>query len=263
MFQKHSILVLKIILIIIVIQLSTSCVRYKNLVYLQQKRGSSFEQTLTIKEYKIHPNDDLKIEFTSTDPTTSALLNRESGLNASTQLTNISIYISSYRVDSLGYIEIPLIKKVHVLDMTLSALEEKISNELAPILKLKNVVVKMANSRVSVMGEVKNPGTFYVYNDRTTIFQAIALAGDVTDMGNRHAIKVIRNSSQNQKCVVTILDITKLEIIASDMYYVYPNDVIYVEPAKAKTSRINLPILQATLTGVTAILLLINVLLKI
>lgn len=244
------------ILCISILLLQSACIRYRNLVYLQ----TNDQHTVPIQksQYKIHPNDDLKIEFTSTDPNTSALLNKETGLGQNSQVNNASLYVGSYTVDSLGLIDIPLLGAIPAKGLTLEQLSLKINKELATILKLKNVSVKMANARISILGEVKNPGTYYLYNDQTTLLQGLAMAGDLTDLGNRKQLKVVRNDVENKTSTIFYVNLTSPELLQSPCYYLFPNDAIYVEPVKAKTTRLNLPIAQVTLTAVSAILLVVS-----
>jgi polysaccharide export outer membrane protein len=253
---------LKTILFISILSLSTSCLRLKPLIYLQTDDNKEHTSNVTLLQYRIHAGDNLKLEFTSTDPATSALLNKETGLAQSSQINNASMYVSSYSVDSLGNIDIPLIGTVKAKGLTAEQLGQSINKLLSNILKLKSISVKMANYRISVLGEVKNPGTFFILNDQTTLLQALALAGDLTDFGNRKRVKIVRNDLEDKTSHISYVDLTSPDIMYNPTYYLHPNDVVYVEPIRVKVVRTNLPLLQVAVTSITAILLVLNIVLN-
>lgn len=250
----------KISLIILIIPMFFSCVRHKNLVYMQNEKIYQKDYILKKNIYIIKDGDNLDIKFSSTDPATSAILNKETGINNTNMQNATSLYISSYSVDNSGNIQVPLIGEIYAKGLTIQQLNDTLVKRLEDILNIKSVTVRISNFRVSVLGEVKNPSTFYIYNDEINILQALSYAGDLSDMGNRGSIKIIRNDNTNQKAKVIIIDLTDANFISSEAYYLLPNDVIYVDPIKPKASRINLPVYQIIVSSVTAILVLFNLL---
>ena len=94
------------------------------------------------------------------------------------------------------------------------------------------VIVKLANFEVTVLGEVNNPGTFPVYKENLTIFDALAMAGDINDYGNLRKVKIVR--SNNNKKKVYFFDLTESTILNSNFYYLSNKDLVYVQPLKFK-----------------------------
>jgi polysaccharide export outer membrane protein len=92
--------------------------------------------------------------------------------------------------------------------------------------------VKLVNRYVSVLGEVKNPGHFSYSQDKFNIYDAIGLAGDITDYGNRTKVILVRN--ENGENLRINIDLTKSEILTSDYFFMRPNDIIYVVPLRKK-----------------------------
>jgi polysaccharide biosynthesis/export protein len=94
------------------------------------------------------------------------------------------------------------------------------------------VIVKLVNFYVTMLGEVQRPGEYKIYQDELNIFEAISMAGDLTDFANRSQIKLIRQTKQGSE--VIDIDLTQRQILASDHYFLMPNDILYVEPLKGK-----------------------------
>jgi polysaccharide export outer membrane protein len=138
----------------------------------------------------------------------------------------------SYAVDKEGYLFLPLIGKILVKDKTISEVSVLIKESLNHILNQPIVLVKLVNRYVSVLGEVKNPGHFAYSQDKLTIYDALGLAGDITDYGNRNKVILIRNV--NGENIRVNVNITKSDILASDYYNLRPNDIVYVKPLRNK-----------------------------
>ena len=148
-----------------------------------------------------------------------------------------------YQVDNNGEIIFPVVGKLHVGGLTKRECENLITSKIAPFLSVKEhpvVTVNMSSFRVTVLGEVKNPGTLRVANDKITIFEAIAQAGDLTMYGKRNNVMLIRLDEAGRK-QVSRLDLTDGNLLNSPYYYLQQNDVVYVEQNKTKidSSKIN------------------------
>ena len=115
--------------------------------------------------------------------------------------------------------------------------------------------MKLANFEFSVLGEVKNPGRYPVYKDNITIFEALAMAGDITDFGNLKKVKLIR-SHKNKKEIYHI-DLTDQKTLSSEYYYLRNDDLIYIQPSRFKGLRTAQT--QIVLSGLTTIAILLNV----
>ena len=135
-----------------------------------------------------------------------------------------------------GTINFPVLGKLQVGGLTKSECENLIHDKILPYLNAKEnpvVTVRMANYKISVLGEVARPGVFTVGNEKINIFEALAQAGDLTIYGVRDRVKLIREESNGQKNVYT-LNLNDVNIISSPYYYLQQNDIVYVEPNKVK-----------------------------
>lgn len=137
-----------------------------------------------------------------------------------------------YPVDSSGSVNLPLIGKIRVAGLTLPKAEEKIKEELEKSIKSPVVNVRFMNHKFSVLGEVGTGGTYNLLDDRTTILDAIALAGDLTIFGNRDSIMVIRNANGRRE--IGLVNLQNRSVFTSPYFYLRNGDIIYVEPIPNK-----------------------------
>jgi polysaccharide export outer membrane protein len=154
-------------------------------------------------------------------PTTSYLA---PGEKVSVQSTTLQTYI----VDNDGIVNYPVIGKVKVGGLTLASAVDTITNRVAEYIENPIVNMNILSFKVSVMGEVRNPGTVVVENSRISILDAIGAAGDLTIFGNRKNVRLIRDN--NGKLETVYLDLTSKELFSSGYFYLQQNDVIYVDP---------------------------------
>ena len=139
-----------------------------------------------------------------------------------------------YYVDSDGVIEFPAIGKLKVGGMKRMEATRLIGQKLQPFLKDATVIVRIQNYKVSVLGEVKNPGTFTIPNEKITIVEAIGIAGDLLITGERCNISVFREENGSRK--EYSIDLTSKSLFGSPVFYLEQNDVVYVRPNRAKRS---------------------------
>jgi len=137
--------------------------------------------------------------------------------------------------------------------------KKSIQKAVDEYLKDATVIVKLANFQVTILGEVNKPGTFPVFRENVTIFEGLAMAGDLSDYANRQKVKIVRTHN-NKKNIYTI-DLTDQQLLLSDFYYLRNDDLIYVEPLKYRTFRKSQS--QIVLSALTTLALVVNVLLKI
>jgi polysaccharide export outer membrane protein len=139
---------------------------------------------------------------------------------------------AGFTVDENGNIDLPLVGKIQVGGMTMLEAETKIKNSAAEVFSDPSIKVFLLNYFVTVLGEVNRPGRYPVYNHRLNIFEAMGLAGDATDFASRETVKVIR--SREGKNHLYSVDLTNQDILASDKFYLKPNDILLVKPQKRK-----------------------------
>jgi len=143
--------------------------------------------------------------------------------------------LQTYIVDNNGGISFPTLGYIIVGGMTRGELENYIKESISPHFTSEEpiVTVRFINYKISVLGEVSKPNSYTISNERVNIFEALALAGDLTIYGKRDGVKLLREDAQGKKKVVT-LDLNDANIIYSPYYHLQQNDIIYVEPNKAK-----------------------------
>lgn len=162
-----------------------------------------------------------------------------------------------YTVDIEGYINYPVLGKIHVEGFTLRELSKKLTADISK--DIKNVTVNAAflNYKITILGEVRNPGTYTLKSERTTILQALGMAGDLTFGAKRNEILLIREINGDYKHLR--IDIRKSDILSSPYFYLCQNDVIYVPPTSSRTFTgsnlsIIIPLITSTLGLIISII---------
>ena len=215
-----------------------SCVSSKTIPYLQNADSISYAASKVLYDAKIMPKDLLTITVSTTDPAASAPFNLtvRSTLQASGSLTSGSGMLLPYLVDNEGFINFPVVGKIHVQGLTKPECEELIKSKIVPYLSATEtpvVTVRMSSYRVTVIGEVGHPTVIPVTTEKMSILEALASAGDLTIYGKRENILLIRESETGEKSVHR-LNLNDANIINSPYYYLQQNDIVYVEPNKVK-----------------------------
>lgn len=250
--------ILKLLPVMLTMALMVGCTAYKSVPYLQNVDQVELEKK-PLYDAKIMPKDLLTITVNTTDPEAAAPFNLtvQTTLNNQTRSSYSQPSLMMYLVDNEGMIDFPVLGRLKVGDLTKTEAEELIRQELKPYLKEIPIVnVRMSNYKISVLGEVARPGTFNVSNEKVNIFEALALAGDMTVWGVREDVKLIREDSNGERQVVS-LNMNDANIINSDYYYLQQNDVVYVTPNKVKAR--NSDIGSATSLWFTAGSMLVSV----
>lgn len=222
---------------------STSCSVVKNnflqkedLLYLQDQ-GSSYEK-YKLEQYQIQPRDLLAINLTTPTLNTSMYFNRDnSSALRPNQSDPATLYRTGYSVTDSGLIDLPMLGNVMVAGKTITEIEDHISEKMKVYLKEFSISVKLTNFRVTLLGEVVQPGTFYFYEDKVTLLQAISQARGFSDFANVSKVRIIRDNSD--KVETFILDMKSPDIVSNQRFILTQGDVIYVETLKAKTFRNN------------------------
>jgi len=218
-----------------------SCVSKKQLTYLQEDRESKVEDSLlTIKRtpppYRIKVNDLLSIRVKALDQELVGMFNPIDESN-SEATTEEKVYFDGFKVDRKGEIRIPTIGKIKVIGLTLDEIRLKIKKKLLDDYFKKQanlfVTVKLPGIRYTVTGEIANPGSYIYYKENVTIMEALANAGDISTVGDRKDVTIIRNYPDGKK--VRHIDLTKINALDSPYYYVQPNDLIIINPLPQKS----------------------------
>ncbi|MBQ8672832.1 MAG: polysaccharide biosynthesis/export family protein [Bacteroides sp.] len=217
----------------------TGCTSYKNVPYLQNPEVvNNYTDSLPMYDAKIMPKDLLSITVNTSDAQAAAPFNLTVQTPINAALSNINTTtqpsLQQYLVNNKGEIDFPVIGRLEVGGLTKNEAEDLIREKLAPYLKeVPIVTVRMANYKISVVGEVARPGTFTVSNEKVNILEALAMAGDMTVYGVRDNVKLIREDAQGKREIIT-LNLNNADLVVSPYYYLRQNDIIYVTPNKTK-----------------------------
>lgn len=209
----------------------SSCKTPKDVAYFQDLQ-SQISMPISNGQLKIQPMDKLNIIVNTRDYQVTDALNlpnvtRQIGMNGVAQ----SQGVLPYTVNAEGDIDFPFLGLIHVAGMTRSEAAAMIKGMLigADLAKDPIVTVEFVSAKVSVLGEVKNPGRYDIDTDDMTILDVIGAAGDLTIYGQRDNIKVLRRNGEKQETYFVNL-LSAEELSQSPVYYVQQDDVIYVEP---------------------------------
>ncbi len=240
--------------------LLSSCYYNKRLVYLQDETYSESQPKFVENkrsQYLLQPNDVLSIKVkSSTDAQVSDLFNIITTTQAPTFTSPGNLFLEGYSIDSEGKITLPIIGPLPIKDLTIEAAQDLIQASANKYLKNATVIVKLISFKVTVLGEVNNPGYHYVYNNQVTILEALGLAGDLNSVGSRKNVKLVRQVKNGSE--VVLLDLTNPALLKSKYYYLMPNDAIYVEPLRARSGRLNLEHLTLVFSAATTAILILN-----
>lgn len=226
-----------------IIVLLGSCTSSKKVVYLQDVDPLK-QQTIEQKyEVLVHKDDLLSIMVNSKDPELALPFNMPLvtyQLGTAGTAYSGQQRIIGYLVDTNGEIDFPILGKLKVEGLTRQQLTELVKTKLITedLIKDPVVTVQFLNFKVSVMGEVARPGTFNITGDRITLLEALSMAGDLTIYGKRDRVAVIREA--NGKRTVLFHDLRSADLFKSPCYYLQQNDIVYVEPNKAKAAQSNI-----------------------
>ncbi|MCD4736212.1 MAG: polysaccharide export protein [Bacteroidales bacterium] len=209
----------------------TSCVPRKKLLYLQPDENDTIAKTYfedNITDYKIQPGDNLNINITSFDSESSKYF--ETG--AATANYDASIYLNSYSVSDSGFISLPFLGNIEVAGHSVIEASEIVTAKIKKYIRDASVRIKLVNYIISVLGEVNRPDQYKIYQDQITIFEVLGLAGDITPYGDRNDVMLVRKTMEGSQ--IFTLDLQDRNLLASEFYFVKPDDIIYVKPVKGK-----------------------------
>ncbi len=238
-----------------------SCTSQKKMIYLQHLAASDslIQNTYGQETYKVQPGDVLFIRVSSMNKDINEIFNTNDFVSGS-YINEISLYYNGYLVNDSGTIEMPVLGKVDVVNKTLNEIQVIVLNKIKEYFKEVYVTVKYGGYKVTVLGEVRNPGIFYYYNNKVTLLEALGHAGDLTEYGNRENILLLRNSSKG--IISQRINLLDKDLLKSPLLYLQPNDIIYIEPVMTKSWKMNSANVSIILSSVSTLILVITFLLK-
>ncbi len=240
-----------------------SCKSNKELIYLQNLPYGDIQTAdpFSVSRYRLGKGDNLYVQVKSIDPEVSQLFNpmisNGYGTGTTQQFGNqTSIYINGYQLDSEGNIELPVVGLVHVEGKTIEETKKILEQRVSEFFKQATVTVKLLSFKFTVIGEVAHPGVYYNYNDDLTILEAISQANGTTDYAKLKKVTVLRRGPKGSFSIP--VDLSDKSLIASEAYYLRPNDVIYVSPDRYKNTRLNASLYSLALSSVSTLVVILK-----
>jgi polysaccharide export outer membrane protein len=267
--------------------LASSCVRNRDYIYLQNPSEQVYWETSPLRsqrlqkarqnmslrdsaaylpyqnpeDYLIQMNDILRVDIKSFDEKANQLFNAFNTQNV--QMGGIMaqgggdpFFMFGYSVDDSGYLELPVLGKIPLVGLTVLQAQNRVQKEVDRYFTEAFVKISLGGIRFSVMGEVLRPGKYAVMQNRLSLLEAVATAGDLKPDANRRRVQLIRQYPGGSRVVV--LDLTDQNLLKSPYYFVRPNDVIYVAPLRVRELGTGLNAQQSMGAILTAISLLVN-----
>ncbi len=258
-----------ITVILVILMVLPSCVSHRNLITFNQtedlEQGLQIDtfvatpDSIAFRPHRLQPYDQVMIRINAFGGDTEAFINQ--GLEGNTSTNRLdydpaTVYFNSFIISDSGYIELPMVKRVRVSGLTTIEVEQLLNRSYEPYLKLVTTRVKLANNRITVMGEVAEPGVHYLYNERNTLLDAVGLAGDFTEFADRRKVRLLRSTVNGTRSIY--FDFTRLDFLTSEYFYLQPNDLIYVQPMPAKSFDVSARSVGIVLSGISLISIIVN-----
>jgi len=222
-----------------------SCRSSKELIYLTDTSNNETISKLPVHqtEHIIKTGDILYVSIKSINPEVNQVFNPEANMESNTGMgyqkytTPGGAYLYGYEVDADGNINLPNLGKIKVGGVSQSDLGAIVQKKADEFLNDAIVNVKLLNYKITVLGEVRNPGVYYNYNNSVTVLDILAMANGNTDFASIKNVKVIRPLPDANK--VYQLDLSSKNIYQSEAFYLQPNDYVMVQPDKYKNFQLN------------------------
>ncbi|TCO09352.1 polysaccharide export outer membrane protein [Natronoflexus pectinivorans] len=259
LFTSNKIKILSPVLILFMLYFN-SCIPHREIIYFQDLEDTKgydnpFGELETVTErYILQPNDALIIRVRTSNPQLYEFFNMTSSQNVAqaTQWT--------YPIDDNYEIDFPFVGKINLKGCTRQEAKERIIEALLPFLSDAQVTVRIANPSFVALGEFTSRGRIAMGRDQVNIFEAVALAGDVRPFGKKRELTIIRPTMDGSETIV--VDLTDRNLIDSDHFYIYPNDILYIRPMRARQWGIGESFSFGILTSLIAFYFTLNAILN-
>ena len=210
------------ILAVLALGMLSSCYGYRQVGLLQERDDLPQYDSAAYEPYRLQVNDEIIYRVVTMDETIAKTLSANN--NSAGQ------YANAYRIYSDGTVDIPFLSPIKLEGLTELEAQDTLKKAFREIIPDADVKLAMYNKRFTVLGDASS-GVYNIYKERMTIFQALAMSGDLMNSGDRRHVRIIR-SHGNAEPEILEFDIRTNTIIDSKYYYVYPNDLIYVSRDK-------------------------------
>jgi polysaccharide export outer membrane protein len=216
-------------MLLLLVFIVTSCGSKKDILYFQDIEHFPLLTADSAKyQLRIVPNDNLLITVTAFNPIAAEPFN---SINLTGSYTS-GLEWKGYLVNERGEINFPVIGKVTVGNLTKAEAEKLLEEKIALYIQLPVVNIRFMNYKISILGEVNKPGVYTINDENVSLPEAIALAGDLTIYGQRRNVRIYRMENGEKKYYT--VDLTSPVVFSSPYYYLQQNDIVYVEPNKAR-----------------------------
>jgi polysaccharide export outer membrane protein len=235
----------------LILLLISSCIPHKNIVYMQKKEGITQKESFVVPTYvyTVAKGDVLGVDISTF--TKGGINSISDNISPKSTAGGSDQIQSGYTVNSQGEITLPLIGQLKVEGLTLEQMQELITRKAADYINNPVIRVKMLSFYITFLGDVAKPGRVLVSNPSINIYEALALAGDLQLTANQQKIRIIR--IVKGEATTFYIDINSADVFKSEVFYLKPGDLIYVEPTKVK-------VVNQNLTGLTIATAVLNTL---
>ncbi|MBP6754819.1 MAG: polysaccharide biosynthesis/export family protein [Bacteroidia bacterium] len=258
--MKHNRSIITILFFLIVINLLFSCASKKNFVYFQDHGDLNLKNSTNLK---LKENDVISINIFGCDEESLKIFNLPISQNST---VNRGYYIGSpvssgYTINSNGEVDFPVVGLIKVEGLTIEDAASLVKLRVSKYLKDPKVNIQLLNFKVTVLGDVKSPGTIQVPNDKITLIEALGISGDLNISAIRKNVIVLRDEKSIKK--EYIVDLTNKQFLNSPVYYLQQNDIVYVEANKAKINSSNVTGTSSIIVAIASLVITtINILTK-
>lgn len=232
--------------------LLNSCIGYKKTLYFQGQEQELAPPSIS-ETYILKKRDILQIRISSPETENAKIANDESVQYS----TSTNPYFSNYYINDSGFVDLTLIGKIKVDGFTIMQVDSLITIKAQEYLNQASVDVKFASFKFLALGEFSAPGQYYANNETCTIYEALAIAGDAGMFANKERVQLIRTLSDGSKKIYH-LNLTDYSGFTTENYFIQPNDIIYIEPQRAKIDKQNIAVLSVGLSLVSIVLVLLT-----
>ena len=257
--------------ILVIMIASSGCLSNKKLIYLQSKPLEGEVSTSgkliphEIDEYRLQYNDVVDITMKTTSPELNEILSVSTTENQIRNLGGLNsgdaFFLNGYTIDDQGMVDLPLLGQLKLVGLTINQAKQEIESKITQFITKDNyyVRVRLGGVRYSALGEFVKPGKYTILQNRVTIFDAIANAGDMTTVAKRSQVLLIRQYPEGTR--THKINLLNEKIMESEFFFIRPNDIIYAEPMKVKQLGTGMTLaqsLQLALSVATVAFLIIN-----
>jgi polysaccharide export outer membrane protein len=216
------------VVIVVLFGFLFSCTPQKKIVYFQNNAGNTSDTSAF--EMKLAIGDIITVDLYTINP--DAFPGIGISKDRSTIVDNRSAYEKGFTIDKSGKVILPYIGEVYLQGLSVPDARNLITQKFKAFLDEPVIVVKKLSFKISIVGEVQKPGLYYVPNERITLIEGLALAGDLGMYADRTSIKIIRHTATGS--IEIPIDLTNQSSLTGVAKYLYPDDVVYVAPTRKK-----------------------------